>query len=283
MPRFFAVVLVCLGSISVAHAESNPQWIQIQSEHFTVITDSSDKQGRHVAGQFERMRSLFHSLFPATNDSGSRIVVFAFKDRKGFQALEPAAYLAKGALQLAGLFLNTPDKSYILVRLDTEGEHPFSTVYHEYTHFMLRKNAWLPLWLNEGLAEFYQNTEIEGKDVRLGQYSLDDILYLRDHPLLPLATLLAVDHNSPYYHEEQKGSVFYAESWALTHFIQFNDFANKTHRLQDYAKYLQQHEDPVTAAQHAFGDLGQLQKALNEYIGQRSFKLFTMKGTFTAD
>jgi Tfp pilus assembly protein PilF len=283
MPKLVAVLLVLFGSLSVAQAESNPQWIQIQSEHFTVITDSYEKQGRHVAGQFERMRSLFHFLFPAANDAGSRILVFAFKDRKGFNALEPAAYQAKGSLQLAGLFLTTPDRNYILVRLDTEGEHPFSTVYHEYTHYMLRKNQWLPLWLNEGLAEFYQNTEIEGKEVRLGEPSTDDVFYLRDHPLLPLTTLLAVDHNSPYYHDEQKGSVFYAESWALTHFIQINDFNNKTHRMQDYAKYLQQHQDPVTAAQHAFGDLGQLQKALTEYIGQRSLKAFLIKSSFTVD
>src|ERR1700722_1821982 len=125
MSKLAVLLLVFLGAFSVARAESNPQWIQIQSEHFTVITDSYEKQGRHVAGQFERMRSLFHSLFPATNDAGTRIVVFAFKDRKGFQALEPAAYLAKGSLQLAGLFLTTPDKNYILVRLDNEGEeHP---------------------------------------------------------------------------------------------------------------------------------------------------------------
>jgi tetratricopeptide (TPR) repeat protein len=284
MPKLLAALLLLLGAFSVAHAESNPQWVQVQSDHFTVITDSSDKQARHIDGQFERMRSIFSTLFPArVADSGPRIIVFAFKDRKGFNALEPAAYLAKGSLQLAGLFLRTPDKNYILVRLDTEGEHPYSIVYHEYTHFLMRKSEWIPLWLNEGLAEFYQNTEIEGKDVRLGEPSPDDILYLRDHPLLPLTTLLAVDHNSPYYHEENKGSVFYAESWALTHYIQLNDFTHKTQHLQDYAKLLQQHQDPVTAAQHAFGDLGQLQKALTEYIGQRSFQLFTMKGTYTVD
>lgn len=287
MPKFVAALLLFLGSclapVSLAHADSGSQWVQIQSEHFTVITDGGEMRGRHIAGQFERMRSLFHSLFPAASDAGARIVVLAFKDKKGFNAVEPAAYLAKGSLQLAGLFLSTPGKNYILVRLDTEGEHPLSVVYHEYTHFMLRKDVWLPLWLNEGLAEFYQNTEIEGKDVRLGEPSTDDILYLRDHPLLPLTTLLAVDHSSPYYHDENKGSVFYAESWALTHYIQLSDFASKTNRLQTYAKLLQQHQDPVTAAQNAFGDLGQLQKGLSDYILQRSFKAFTIKASFTAD
>jgi len=33
---------------------------------------------------------------------------------------------------------------------------------------------------------------------------------LRQNKLLPLATLFTVDHTSPYYHEENKGSIFYA-------------------------------------------------------------------------
>ena len=59
------------------------------------------------------------------------------KDKKAFQALEPEAYLAKGQLELAGLFLRAPDKNYVLLRLDAQGEHPYATVYHEYTHLLL--------------------------------------------------------------------------------------------------------------------------------------------------
>src|SRR5580692_11558701 len=120
---------------------------------------------------------------------------------------------------------------------------------------MLRDaSEWIPLWLNEGLAEFYQNTDIEEKDVRLGQPSPDDILYLRQNRLLPLTTLLKVDQTSAYYHEEQKGSVFYAESWALTHYIEVTDRQKGTNRIYDYAKLLIKKEDPVVAAQQAFGD-----------------------------
>ncbi len=65
---------------------------------------------------------------------------------------------------MAGLFLRAPDRNYILVRLDAQQEHAYGTVYHEYTHYMLRKaDTWLPLWLNEGLAQFYENTDIDDK------------------------------------------------------------------------------------------------------------------------
>ena len=81
-----------------------------------------------------------------------------------FQALEPSAYLAKGQIDLTGLFIGAPGKHFVLLRLDAEGEHPFATVHHEYTHYLMRKADWLPLWLNEGMAEFYQNTDIRDKD-----------------------------------------------------------------------------------------------------------------------
>ena len=37
---------------------SPEQWVEVSSQHFTVITDSNDKQGRHVLDQLERMRRM---------------------------------------------------------------------------------------------------------------------------------------------------------------------------------------------------------------------------------
>jgi tetratricopeptide (TPR) repeat protein len=149
---------------------------------------------------------------------------------------------------------------------------------------MLRSaSEWIPLWLNEGLAEFYQNTDIQEKEVLLGQPSQDDILYLRQNRLLPITTLLKVDQTSPYYHEEQKGSVFYAESWALTHYIEVTDRQKGTDRLHDYAKRLINKEDPVVAAQEVFGDLNVLQKALNNYISRGQFMMFKMNAGISVD
>jgi tetratricopeptide (TPR) repeat protein len=278
-----ALSLFCI-TLTASASDSGDHWFEVQSPHFVVLTDSNEKQARHLAAQFEQMRSVFHIIIPsATDNPGSPIVVLALKDRKGFQALEPEAYLAKGQLDLAGYFMRAPDKNYIVLRLDAEGEHPFATVYHEYTHYMLSQATWIPLWLNEGLAEFYQNTDIHDKDVLLGQASANDILYLRQNRLLPLPTLLKVDHSSPYYHEEQKGSVFYAESWALTHFIEITDKQKNTNRLHDYAEFLVKGEDSVTAAQHAFGDLNLLQRSLQDYIQQGSFNAFRMNSAVTVD
>jgi tetratricopeptide (TPR) repeat protein len=279
MPRRALVLALLLAAPAALSRDKNESWIQITSPHFVVVTNSSEKQGRRIADQFERMRSLFHGLFPKAqmDATGAPIIVLAVNDDKDFRALEPPEYMAKGSLKLGGLFLAAADKNYVLMRVDAGGEHPYAVIYHEYTHFLLRSSAeWMPLWLNEGLADFYQNTDIHEKDALLGQPSVDDILWLRQNRLLPLPTLLTVDQKSPYYHEENKGSIFYAESWALTHYIETGDAQQKTHRMLDYSNLLTQKVDPVTAATQAFGDLKKLQGELENYVQRGSFRYFKM-------
>lgn len=276
--NLIALWLLGAGACSIATAAPD-QWTQVSSSHFVVITNANEKQARHLVDQFERMRWVFQTLFPKLNtDPAAPIEVYGAKNGKTFQNVEPAAYLSKGSLNLAGYFLPTQDKNFILLRLDAEQEkHPFAAVYHEYTHLQFRSaGEWMPLWLNEGMAEFFQNTDIHDKEVLLGKPSVDDILYLRQQQIIPLPVLFKVDANSPYYHEENKGSVFYSESWALTHFLLISDRENKTNRVTNYMTLMAQHQDPVAAAEKTFGDLKQLQKALEFYIHTGQYKQFVM-------
>lgn len=281
-PTLLTVML--LAATSLAAREKAENWVEIRTPHFTVATNSNERQARRVADQFERMRSVFHLLLPKAHlDPAAPIVVLAVNGEKDFRSLEPEAYLAKGQLKLGGLFLRTQEKNYVLMRLDAEGEHPYSIVYHEYTHLLLSKSEdWLPLWLDEGLAEFYQNTDIHEKDVILGQPSTDNILWLRQNRLLPLPTLFAVDRNSPYYHEENKGSIFYAQSWALVHDLLVMDYKQKTNHLSDYGELLASKTDPLVAAKTAFGDLNKLQQQLQYYV-QSPMGAFLMKAATDID
>jgi tetratricopeptide (TPR) repeat protein len=282
MRRNFAVlILIPIWLIAAGTpAQGSPveQWVEARSSHFVVLTNSNEKDAVRVASQFERMRMVFRTLLPTSDDDSSApIMVLAVKDRKSLQTLEPEAYLAKNQMDLAGFFLRSADKNYILLRLDAQQGHAYSTVYHEYTHYMLRKaDNWLPLWLNEGLAQFYENTDMDDKTAWLGEANADELQYLKRNDLLPIETLLAVDAKSPYYHDEEKGSMFYAESWALTHYLIVSDRVQGTHRVHDYAELLAEGVDSVTAALTVFGDLSKLQNGLSEYVMQRKFMYFMM-------
>lgn len=275
-----ARLLFCLLLLTMTpflHADSVPHWLTVKTEHFDVYCDGSERQARAVSAQLERMHDLFAKLLPhATADAGSRIVVLALRNRKDFQGIEPAEYLGKGSLDLAGYFLQTPDQSFIALRMDADGDHPYGTLYHEYTHYMLRHAPTIPVWLNEGLAQFYQNTDLGEKTAKFGQPAANELLYLRQQRLIPLPTLFAVDHNSPFYHEQDKGSVFYAESWALTHMLFLRDFQKHTTTLHAYVSDVAKGDDPVVAAGKVFGDLKQLQRDLDSYVNGANFSALLM-------
>ena len=273
-----AVVGILLALSCGISAAAPEEWLEARSEHFRLVTDAGDRQARSLLDQFERIRWMFRSLFPESQaDPVEPIVVVAAKTTNGFQALEPAEYLQKGQLKLAGVFLRMYDKNYVLLRLDAPFDHPFAPVYHEYTHLMIGGDAeWMPVWLNEGMAEFFQNTEIHDKDVWLGGPSEQNIQYMRGRQLIPLKELFRVDRRSPYYHEEQKGSTFYAESWALVQYLESADRTQGTHRIEDYLERMRVHEDAVAAAEKAFGDLKALENSLRVYLRAGKFGRFVV-------
>jgi tetratricopeptide (TPR) repeat protein len=247
-------------------------WIEVRSPNFIVITNGSEKQARKVAYQFETFRSVLRTFFnvkgPATDPP---MTIIAAKDEESLKPLEPVVDLAKGSAHLAGLFLDGPEKKYILLRLDVsvdeEASEPFETIYHEYVHYFTRRIIPnLPLWLSEGLAEFYGNTRLEGNYAVVGTASSTNFAILQHSPILPLSTLYAVDASSPYYHEENKASLFYAESWALTHYLMEMDWRDKTNRIQQFVILLAKNTPPDEASKRIFGDPKSLESALNAYI-----------------
>jgi hypothetical protein len=74
---FTAMFLFCI-TFTASASDSGDHWFEVQSPHFRVLTDSNERQARHLAAQFELMRSVFHILMPnATDNPASPIVVLA--------------------------------------------------------------------------------------------------------------------------------------------------------------------------------------------------------------
>ncbi len=276
MRKVFGVLL--LAVVLAGTAQAREKWVEVRSPHFKVLTDAGRDEGLQLAEQFEKMRETFAALLHAHPADAAPMLVVALRNRKEFRKVEPAAYLGKGKLDLAGYFMHQEARNYILLRLGVDGEHPYAPIYHEYTHYLLRDDyTWMPLWLNEGLAEFYQNTDIHPDEVDLGQPNLGDLMYLRTHRPIPIATLVQITASSPYYHEERQGTIFYAESWALVHYLIVTDRQNGRLRLETYESDLKAGQDSLTAARNAFGSLSQLDEELQNYLNHLSYAYFRLK------
>jgi tetratricopeptide (TPR) repeat protein len=271
---FLCFVILLASPLPGAKHET---WFEARSPNFIVVCNAGEKQARKTAIRFEQIRAVFRrSLEVANQHDSPAITILAVKDEDSVKALLPE-YWEKGHAHPAGMFLDNMNLYFAVVQLDAPGSNPYNTIYHEYFHSLTAPYLPnLPVWVSEGFAEFYGSTDILESEVRLGRADPELIEELKRGGFMPLEVLFKVDHNSPYYNEQNKISVFYAESWALTHYLMVGD--NSTHRamLQAYLGALSQGVAQEQAAAQSFGDLKKLQAALQAYIANERF--YYLKG-----
>lgn len=272
------LLLACMFGLLVSRvAAGEKSWIEVDSPHFRVLSDGSDRGARRVAREFEQMRAVLADQFPSYRlESGAPLLIFAVRDENTAKKLAPQFWKVKGA-KPAGYFQHGWEKQFAMVRLDAVAPGAYQVVYHEYVHTVLHTNfRWLPVWLDEGLAEFYGNTRFEQSKIYIGaptsRYS-----YLQGKPLVPIDTLLAVNQRSPYYHDEDKVEIFYAESWALVHFLTFGPGMLNTGKLTQFNNLLQQGTEQKKAFEQVFGDTAELQKKLDQYVHQLTITTAVVK------
>jgi tetratricopeptide (TPR) repeat protein len=261
----------------------------VRSPNFVVLTDAGEGQGRSVASQFESIRAVFRRLFNIQGETKDPVVtIFAAKNEDGLRRLIPGYWASKSSVHPVGIFVPGSEHNYIALRLDVsmkqDADEPFEPVYHEYIHFALRRmRSELPLWMVEGLAEFYSRVRVVGKKVSVGTPSALNLRVLRENQALSVSTLFAVDASSPYYSEQNKTSIFYAESWALTHYLIVRDWREGTHHVNDFVDLLGHGVNSDEAARRTIGDPNQLQNELTSYIGRYAFTVVTLDLPLKAD
>src|SRR6185436_11291115 len=193
-------------------------WTRYQSANFNVYSSAPQRRTEDYIVRLERFRDVLDTIFPSLEvASPVETTVFVFKDDATMAPLAPR-YGGK-TVQIDGQFLPSRDGNFVMVNGSGTEDH-MPSVYHEYMHFFTRRNLpRLPPWFEEGIAECYETFRTDGKTAELGRAKPEHILYLREAPFMPLDQLFAVRHDSRDYNEGDRRSVFYAESWALVHYL----------------------------------------------------------------
>jgi len=198
---FWAALLLGLGEALQAPATSAADnWAEVQSPHFTVAGNVNEKELRKVCDQFELFRAVFRNAFPGLRvDMGKPIVILAAKNEGTMKEYVPEEYAVKGHVHSVGRYQLGMDKHYVILRMDQEGDNAYHTLYHEYTHALMHLNfGRIPLWLDEGLAEYLGNARLGNKEARIGLIDDSHLYILQQNKLLPIETLFSVDNNSPH-------------------------------------------------------------------------------------
>jgi len=224
--RFLAVFISLLAAIPV-HAD----WLCLRGTHTELLTDAGEKEGRRALNRLEQIRAVL----PSSNDgSGRELRVVLFDSEKEFREYAPGE-------STSGLYLSGLERDYIVTYAG--GELP-RVVTHEFVHFLLNQTpAPLPRWFEEGTAELYSNTQINGKRVRIGKELEAHMNLLLSRPWLSAKQLAAERPEAipKQEYQEQAENMFYAESWALMHMLNLSP--NYRDHLPQFITLLAQGKD----------------------------------------
>lgn len=265
-------VLVAVSQHSMVSAKDT--WMSVRTKNFFMIGNAKEKEIRKVALKLEQFRHVFTKLFPHMRfNTPVPTTVVVFKSNSSYAPFKPGP-------NTAGYFQPGPDVNYITLTTELQILDPFNVIFHEYTHLLVNntfKNA--PVWFNEGLAEYYSTFSItDDQKVGIGVAIGHHVHLLRQNKMLPLRTLFAVDHESPHYNESKKQSIFYAQSWALLHYL----IIGKEGKLEKLGKFLDLIDANVpveTAFPQAFEmSFEAMEKELREYVKQDRYNF--IKGHF---
>src|SRR5688572_14216341 len=212
-----SVLAAILLAPALLAAPKDPEWTEVRSSNFTVVTDAGPKKGREVALRFEHLRAVFGDLISKEKvNTPVLLQILAFKRRKDLEQIAPL-YRGK-PIKLAGLFVGGGDRNFIA--LDLSVPDPWRVVYHEYAHMLLDANfPRTQPWFDEGFAGYYESLEVTGKKASLGKDPSGYGRVLSENRWMPLPELFAVTQESREYNEGDRRSIFYAQSWLVVHYF----------------------------------------------------------------
>ncbi len=252
-----------LLAVSQHSAIAKDSWISVRTKNFLLVGNAGEKDIRKVGLKLEQFREVITFLFPnAKFTTPVPTTVIVFNNVTSYAPFKPNP-------NVAGYFQPGPDVNYITLTSEVHGQQdPFTIIFHEYTHLLV-ENVFpnVPLWFNEGLAEYYSTFRIsDDQKFVLGNAIAHHVFLLRDNQMLPLRTLFEVDHKSPHYNEKTKQGIFYAESWALMHYLIIGK-AGKVEQLGKFIGLLSAKTPLEQAFQQAFGvPFEVMENDLREYV-----------------
>jgi tetratricopeptide (TPR) repeat protein len=268
-------ILFCLLALMPAASPiaAKDNWISVRSKNFLLVGNASEKQVRQVAVRLEQFREVFSHLFPgAVISTPVPTTVVVFKSDSSYGPFKPNP-------NIAGYFQSGDDVNYITLLAEVRGQQdPFTIIFHEYTHLMVNNTLGnVPTWFNEGLAEFYSTFSIsDDQKVVLGAPISSHVYLLRQKKMLPLRTLFQVDPKSPYYNERDKQGVFYAESWALLHYLIMGKNGERVAQMGKFVEATARNVPMEDAFQQAFAmTFEDMEKELKEYIKNDRYRIIS--------
>lgn len=254
-------LLLALSLVALTPASAFAEWRRAESPHFIVYSDGSERSLRDYTAKLERFDALLTSRFGGARAEARRLPVYLVADGRALRVAVPG--LPAG---IAGYYSTSENDVFaVLVRGESD-----DILLHEYSHHVMARagDVRYPGWLREGFAEYFATATVtEGGQASFGLPNPGRQYALQQNRWLPMDAVLRADSSFGIDTETGRG-MFYAQSWALTHWLLAD--ASRVRNLSAYVSAVNGGRDPVEVWQAIFAMTpDQLAAQLRTYVRGR--------------
>lgn len=199
-----ALLSLLLGSCSAPKLSANlpeisfrttPSWesaIEVQSPHYYIKTDTDDQTAALIKNLMEAAYASYEQL-TGMSVEGATMNVNVYSSTRIYEDHAERVGLSHAT---TGFFSPAPPKGIHIPLIDRSGTHPFFTLVHEGWHQYVYNLGYsvkndtsdpeeiiklipIPLWMNEGLALYFEAALIDEKHLRPGDIHPTRLAHLK--------------------------------------------------------------------------------------------------------
>lgn len=199
-------------------------WIRVRSERFDVLSNTTEARTRELVAEVETLAAGLMRTSERFAPSRTRATVFVFDRRRESQPYFDLLFNMENA-QPTGVYVRYEGGGAMIVdgsrkSVSLRRDPGIRTAMHELMHDLLRQaDSAPPLWLEEGLAEYFAYARVDGERITAGDPIRQHLAVLRQRAPVSLEQLFAVKPETT----EASSARFYAQSWAAVHWLMGTD------------------------------------------------------------
>lgn len=247
---------VCSGGLTALGVVWLTTHLVAQAPWTTLTAEGFELRGQLSAGVLDAVACDLETAVaavPRLKAGKTRPQVVAVDSARGIREWLPQFNGSKRANPL-GAYWQGLYGEHIVIRVDASPAERLRRVLHEYAHFVTHLSQPEPEpWLDEGVSEVWEHAAITANSVEIGGPAAEHLKILRSGKnWMPVHQLVAT--TTIPTRNDSASEVFYAESWALVHYLMFQE-----HRGQGLLDHLPGRPDiPTDAALKTYvrGTLG---------------------------
>lgn len=251
--------IVLFFACAVAHAGELKTYI---TQHYTVYSDLPRDE---VALYATHMSRLFDNYQKRFNDfqmrNGGVMPLYVFHRREDYVAfMKQQGVNAEGS---GGMFFVSPTAQGLATfTAGRSRAQTFSVLQHEGFHQFAYHyiGVDLPIWINEGIAQYFEDGVLIRGNMTLGLANADRIERVRTaiarNTALPIERILTIspeDWHRTLARDTDEAALLYAQSWSMVYFMLHVDGGKYQSKMTRYLKLVADGQPSEQAFEDAFG------------------------------